>query len=1202
MKLDTSVLNQLKSFNDFAVQQGVNSKAVARLDGAQRNGGITSISKNTNDKVAALFRSQTNRTSNDSVRTLFRDTIAQLFGGMDKVPADVKKKMELYNYDCGKPLTARRIAKVSTAIINTLLSKDAEGITDMSGNKVSAESVKAMLEGKDIAPVNQQIKDDIYNFRFDNLPQDVQKAFDDMQGEINARCGEGTVKNRKDVVDFIGVSSLTTKLYQTATGLVRNLNGGDVTAAMRNLANSNGLFENYKMQERLNEIGKDVPGAVVNRALVNSMFETIPELQAAVKRCHTPEEYSATIDEFVPQMTERLKISTMVNICAEKAGDILTQEFEKMTGIPVESLNPPLAFKTFSRTEVDNLRRDINNGKVDVGNAEDVKQAFVKLAQDYVKVRMELANKVDDLKDIPDWARNHLRQTALVAPHPEEFRLEGAALARELDLAPLNTALSAKPFNLDTAVQKMRELIGKIVELGVATFGMDEWSSMGVDGQQPFASVLIKCALASSDPRLLATLHTRSREILDGVSATITNAEGHLQSINAAIYPAIQELGAAGAKARVLNLPVSNNNQNIASNIKNLDFGKLPQDIQKVIEDMKGEINERCGEGTVKTSNDVVIFIRSAFLYNTLIEDAAGLKRDLNGADVQKACRKILKDKSIIEHAMLLNHVKGLAQNFKGVVPNMSLAMHLTKSIPGLMDELKSCKNPADFQTKINQFRPQIEKRLHITATAQMCKNKSGEMLIEEYVKATGMDKDELESLVSKRTFSTLDADPLFNKIDKGEIKVESDADVEKAFRDLAKDYISKRQALAEEADSIQGIPFWARDHIRLAALTAKSDKEFNLNAATFANQIDLKPLRDVLCGGQFNINDAVREMRNLYKKLAEVGTAGVGGKRTWDHLGVDGQQPFVSIMFKCAVANNPELLKALNSHIDEIREPLENSITNKEGDLMSVNNTIVFSIKELHAYMVENAVPKPPSTPAPVPEINGRRLSGSPMPTITNQKEFEDFFFSLDTNTQYGSLFEDGKMPDALGNQRETFIYRGIVFRGDDRKISHPTMTTGFTSRNDLTKNEYKTEAMGLGVKGKDDKGKDIVAGPGATGWSGVSCAKTIGGAISYLDAGKTFYVIDTTKIPKDEKAWDMENTILKNKFKETDESNGEVNVSYIPRNAIIGWVNIPLGTQGRALGNTPDSADKLAKLKNIATAPLGSFAKLTFNPEYKA
>jgi len=47
---------------------------------------------------------------------------------------------------------------------------------------------------------------------------------------------------------------------------------------------------------------------------------------------------------------------------------------------------------------------------------------------------------------------------------------------------------------------------------------------------------------------------------------------------------------------------------------------------------------------------------------------------------------------------------------------------------------------------------------------------------------------------------------------------------------------------------------------------------------------------------------------------------------------------------------------------------------------------------------MVKNAVPKPPSAPAPVPEINGKRLSGSPMPKITNQKEFEAFFFSLDT------------------------------------------------------------------------------------------------------------------------------------------------------------------------------------------------------------
>lgn len=134
-----------------------------------------------------------------------------------------------------------------------------------------------------------------------------------------------------------------------------------------------------------------------------------------------------------------------------------------------------------------------------------------------------------------------------------------------------------------------------------------------------------------------------------------------------------------------------------------------------------------------------------------------------------------------------------------------------------------------------------------------------------------------------------------------------------------------------------------------------------------------------------------------------------------------------------------------------------------------------------------------------------------------------------------------------------------------------------------------------GADLGAKADNG--VIGGWGATGKSGVSTGKSIGGAIAYRGSGSTLYVIDTTKIPKGEKAWDMEKTVYENGYKvrqnqEDDETMGEVNISTVPRNAIVGWLKIPPFVK---IDNITDNAEKLAMLQNNPDC------EIEFNPDYK-
>ncbi len=100
-------------FVDFAEKAG-KGREIAHMDGIKHT-----VSKASSGGVGgfySLFRSQGSKDANDVTRILFRQSIIDIFGSEDKIPDAVKKQMSLDDFDKGKPLTARRILAVKTAI------------------------------------------------------------------------------------------------------------------------------------------------------------------------------------------------------------------------------------------------------------------------------------------------------------------------------------------------------------------------------------------------------------------------------------------------------------------------------------------------------------------------------------------------------------------------------------------------------------------------------------------------------------------------------------------------------------------------------------------------------------------------------------------------------------------------------------------------------------------------------------------------------------------------------------------------------------------------------------------------------------------------------------------------------------------------------------------------------------------------------
>ncbi len=148
--------NSFVAFAQKAMAEG-STKAVARTgDMVKGADGLASrsITAATTDKAFAFSRTMTDKSENDAVRDLFRQSLIDMFGSEDKIPQSVKKAMLLKDYEVGKPLTARRIMAVKRAVdsfmdpIPKMSRQLAEAAVDHAVEHVNAKHLEINPTGK----------------------------------------------------------------------------------------------------------------------------------------------------------------------------------------------------------------------------------------------------------------------------------------------------------------------------------------------------------------------------------------------------------------------------------------------------------------------------------------------------------------------------------------------------------------------------------------------------------------------------------------------------------------------------------------------------------------------------------------------------------------------------------------------------------------------------------------------------------------------------------------------------------------------------------------------------------------------------------------------------------------------------------------------------------------------------------------------
>lgn len=287
-----------RMFTDFAVS--AKSTARAQLDTKVELNGSSRTIKTAGglDFIGNLVRTKTQRAANDNVRTLFRDTIAKMFGGENHIPDNVRDAMKLEDYGRGKPLTARRIMAVKTAIESAAghAMKNTEAIDSVYENITTYD--------RDSPEKMNQLKDsvkDMFGNCYDDDARDIllkNARFICVDGAGRVRPPE-KAKERADAIkanfkELKAAAKGNQNIIRAGKFMIERLGGkglpdGQITRLVNKALSSAGKFNTFK---RL----KYNPGPVtIARAIMELDAKTLAVLSSENMRMSDPDDIALVL-------------------------------------------------------------------------------------------------------------------------------------------------------------------------------------------------------------------------------------------------------------------------------------------------------------------------------------------------------------------------------------------------------------------------------------------------------------------------------------------------------------------------------------------------------------------------------------------------------------------------------------------------------------------------------------------------------------------------------------------------------------------------------------------------------------------------------------------------------------------------------------------------------------------------------------------
>ena len=396
-------------------------------------------------------------------------------------------------------------------------------------------------------------------------------------------------------------------------------------------------------------------------------------------------------------------------------------------------------------------------------------------------------------------------------------------------------------------------------------------------------------------------------------------------------------------------IDVAGDNMKIMMAIRNVKLDQLPPEIKDVVDDVCAGMAARGGAGMPKDTKALFTLLSPMRIFYALEARAEETGCPLTPDDVRNIVSGMLEANNEVEMAKLSAFMTAMGAESFNVKVDRTAVNAMLVAVPGLKAELKACKNEKDFEAVFQKHGPTIQRHLVIMGEALRVKAQAAEMLVEEFVKATGRDADFFREKVPLERFTTNKAGDVVHKIFTGAIKANSPKQVEAAFREAARAYMQERLDVANQADSLKGISDVVRESLKVDALTSESVKEYKIaEYAPLAAKLDLAPLKEALSRKPFSTKAVAPVYQEFIASCSKLGADHFGAEK-W--MGVDTRQAYACIVIKCALSGDPELVKTLAEHADDLHAEItahlpQNDLTGTVAMLTYVTP----SVKELAA------------------------------------------------------------------------------------------------------------------------------------------------------------------------------------------------------------------------------------------------------------
>ena len=519
---------QFDKFVAFASAQAQagNASAVAR-DGNAANGaaplaGRTIVTAAGGDK-GPLRRSQADQDANDAVRTLFRQTIADMFCGEAKIPESVRKAMNLGDYGRGRPLTARRIIAVKTAI-DRLYSPNIE--------------------------FNNALADAVRLGRFNRLPDELLACFDEVADDLRARFGTAVVPQGAKLWDILNPTNVASELKELCNAMSAR---GEVVD-FRDVAN---LYGDAALKRRalivagdriLAQVRAHNPDFSFTELSLGTLFCTRhADFFAEIVACRNPGEIDELFRRREADIGKFADAAIRANAAAKPAAEKAIARISEALGLDpgFAATHVPTGKLAFQAKELaSQIMRGDAPGCMEDGY--DVEAAYDAIVSEFVQKRIDACAAIDSL-DLPPAVKNGwkaaytgLDTTPVLTP------AQLLEVANAVDADRLVNALSPN-LPMKIAVETLHSVTNAIVaKVNQVTGNPRFFAKVGVDDELPLFQMLITFAKAKN-PALAAAVDAAAKTFLE--PAHDFCAEGKDANTLARVANFIKMLAASGGAA-----------------------------------------------------------------------------------------------------------------------------------------------------------------------------------------------------------------------------------------------------------------------------------------------------------------------------------------------------------------------------------------------------------------------------------------------------------------------------------------------------------------------------------------------------------------------------------------------------------------------------------------------------------------------------